>query len=80
MQAPDAVIHRRLDLALRLVDTTTGNPPFPGIVRFYRKADLVPAMDKGGGCYIFIGLGREDFLMRIEVGGYDAIEVPVCYE
>ena len=30
--------------------------------------------------HIFINLGREDFLMRIEAEGYDTVDLPVRYE
>ncbi len=80
MQAASAVIRTRLDLVLHLIDTTTGNPPTDAAVRFYRRDGLLKAMDKGEGSFVFIDLGREDFLMRIEVTGYDALDLEICYE
>ena len=69
-----AIIRTTLDLVVRLIDTTTGNPPTTDAVRFSRGGRPVVAMNKGGGNHIFINLGREDFLMRIEVDGYDPLE------
>ncbi len=56
------------------MDTTTGNPPGTGSIRFSRDGRPLIAISKGGGNHIFINLGREDFLMRIEVDGYDPLE------
>lgn len=79
MERAGAIIRRQLDLALRLIDTTTANPPVGGIVRFSRDGKLLPSMNKGEGNYVFMDLGREDFLMRIEIEGYDTLELPVRY-
>lgn len=72
-------IHVSLDLVLRLMDTTTGRVPAANVVRFLRGQETLSAMNKGDGCFVFVNLGREDFLMRIEAAGYEAQEVPVSF-
>ena len=72
-------IHVSLDVVVRLIDTTTGRVPAANLVRFYRGKEELRAMYKGDGCFAFINLGREDFLMRIEAEGYEAEEFPVSF-
>ena len=74
------VITARLTLAVRLVDTTTGRELSENDVRFYIGKDLVHPMKKGSGTYVFVNMGREDFLMRICAYGFDDYELDVKYE
>ena len=36
-------------------------------------------MYKGDGNWVFIGLGKEDFLMHIKAKGYDETDISICY-
>ena len=74
-----SVIRARLDLLVSLLDTTTGRPVNTLDVRIYRNGELTRPASRGGGNYIFINTGREDFLMRVEVRGYESCDVLIKY-
>ena len=74
-----SVIRARLDLLVSLLDTTTGQPVNTFDVRIYRNGELTRPASRGGGNYVFINTDREDFLMRVEVRGYEACDVPIKY-
>ena len=74
-----SVIRARLDLLVSLLDTTTGRPVNTLDVRIYRNGELTRPASRGGGNYIFINTDREDFLMRVEVRGYESCDVPIKY-
>ncbi|MBO5551455.1 MAG: hypothetical protein J5966_05800 [Lachnospiraceae bacterium] len=75
-----SVFGSKLDLLIRLFDTTTGADIDERNVVFKRDGMPVRPEPRGMGTYIFINTGREDFLMRIEVFGYEAYETRVSYE
>ena len=75
-----AVIKAKLDLLVRLVDTTTGATVDERNVLFMRDESQVRPDDRGSGTYVFINTGREDFLMRIKVSGYEEYVTRVRYE
>ena len=75
-----AVIKAKLDLLVRLVDTTTGATVDERNVLFMRDESQVRPDDRGNGTYVFINTGREDFLMRIKVSGYEEYVTRVRYE
>ena len=75
-----AVIKAKLDLLVRLVDTTTGATVDERNVLFMRDESQVRPEDRGSGTYVFINTGREDFLMRIKVSGYEEYVTRVRYE
>ena len=75
-----SVIHAKLDLAIRLYDTTTGAAVDERNVLFMRDGVPVRPESRGSGIYVFINTGREDFLMRIDVFGYERYEACVRYE
>lgn len=74
-----SVIRARLDLLVSLLDTTTGQPVNTLDVRIYRNGELTRPASRGGGNYVFINTDREDFLMRVEVRGYEVCELPIKY-
>jgi len=74
------VIRARLMVALHLVDTTTGRDIEDTDVRFIRDGTLQRPMNKGNGIWVFTGDVREDFLMSVEVRGFDKEELSICYE
>jgi hypothetical protein len=76
----EGVIRCRLDLLLRLVDTTTGLSSDENDARFYLDGNRLSVHFRGEGCYILMDSGRENGLMRIEVYGYEPYEVKVDYE
>ncbi len=75
-----AVIRCRLDLMLRLVDTTTGTVINEGDVRFYWNDVFFKPIAKGEGVHVFLNHGRDNGLMHIEVKGYDPKDVTIDYE
>ncbi|MCR5053536.1 MAG: hypothetical protein K6A69_01670 [Lachnospiraceae bacterium] len=76
----EGVIRCRLDLLLRLVDTTTGMATEENDARFYLDGKLVEVHYKGGGNYILMNSGRENGLMQIEVYGFEPYSIKVDYE
>ncbi len=74
-----SVISSRLDLLVRLIDTTTGAAVEETNVLFLRDGTKIKPEPRGAGTYIFINTGREDFLMHIEVFGYEGYDTKVSY-
>ncbi len=74
------VISAKLTLAVRLVDTTTGMELTETDIRFYFNGVHVYPMREGTGTYIFINMGKEDFLMRICAYGFDDAELDIRYD
>ena len=75
-----SVIRARLDLMVRLFDTTTGASVDEKNVMFMRDGVPVRPESRGAGVYVFINTGREDFLMQIDVYGYDRYRTVIRYE
>jgi len=75
-----SVFGSRLDLLVRLTDTTTGATVDERNVLFMRDEREVRPESRGEGTYIFINTGREDFLMRVRVKGFDEYETCIRYE
>lgn len=75
-----SVFGSKLDLLVRLYDTTTGAPVDERNVLFTRNEEPVRPESRGDGMYVFINTGREDFLMQITVFGYEDCSVQVTYE
>lgn len=74
-----SVISSRLDLLIRLIDTTTGAAVEESNVVILRDGTPVRPERRGAGTYIFINTGREDFLMHIKVDGFEEYEHFVSY-
>ncbi len=75
-----SVIRFRLDLLVRLIDTATGGSVEERNVRFFRDGKAVRPIARGGGNYVFLNCGREDFELEVRVYGYDPFRMPVRYE
>ena len=71
------VITAKLSLALRLVDTTTGKELEGTGISFFLDGKRTQPIKKGGATFVFVNLGREDFLMQIDAPGYDRADVKV---
>ena len=74
-----AIIHHRLDLALRLLDSVTGKIIQERNTRFSMKSPEKKAIPRGGGLYLFLNTGREDFELEIHVYGYESKKVKITY-
>lgn len=75
-----SVIRFRLDLLVRLIDTTTGGSVEERNVRFFRNRKAARPIARGGGNYVFLNCGREDFILEVCVYGYEPFRMPVQYE
>ena len=75
-----SVIHHRLDLVIRLIDTTNGYEVEEGDVRFWKNKEVVRPISRGSGNYIFLNGEREDCELEIKVYGYDKSAVSIRYE
>ena len=57
-----AIVHHRLDLILRLIDSTTGREISDKRCEIFMIPDKkVKPVARGDGIYLFLGIGREDF-------------------
>ena len=74
-----ATIHHRLDLALRLVDSVTGRVIEEKNVQFLTRSPGKNAIPRGGGLYLFLNAGREDFDMEVHVYGYESQKIRIIY-
>ena len=74
------VIKATLSVLLHLIDTTTGKEVEETNVRFCDDGNDLRAMYKGSGNWMFINLGREDFLMHVSIDGYDETDVDIKYD
>lgn len=74
-----AIIHHQLDLALRLLDSVTGKVIGERNVRFFMDPPEKKAISRGGGLYLFLNTGREDFELEIHVYGYESKKVRITY-
>ncbi len=71
------VITAKLSMAARLIDTTTGREVSETDIRFVVDGNYFVPMKKGEGLYIFVNLGREEFLMQINARGYDPMDIKI---
>ncbi|MBR1629775.1 MAG: hypothetical protein IJ679_11015 [Lachnospiraceae bacterium] len=74
------VIHSRLDLLIRLQDTTTGMSESERNAKFFYNGEQIRPIYRSGGNYILVNHGRVNGLMRAEVYGFEPLEVEVDYE
>ncbi|MCR4909352.1 MAG: hypothetical protein K5985_11035 [Lachnospiraceae bacterium] len=70
----------RLDLLVRLYDTTTGAAVNENAIIFRKNDQIIRPEMRGIGTYVFINTGRENFLMHIKVNGFEEYETEVDYE
>ncbi len=75
-----SVIRAKLDLLIRLVDTTTGAAVDEKNVVFTRDGKPVRPDTRGEGIYLLINTGRENFLMQVKVYGYEEMTLNINYE
>lgn len=75
----DVTIQYKLDLAVRLIDTTTGNPVTEKQVIFRTGGEILSLLERGE-TYILINRGRVNMELQVEVKGYLTETVIVDYE
>ncbi|WP_029322098.1 hypothetical protein [Butyrivibrio sp. AE3004] len=71
------VITAKLTLAVRLLDTTTGREITETDLHFMIDGERVIPMKKESAVFVFVNLCKEDFLMQINVYGYDEMTMQV---
>lgn len=76
----DAEIRYKLDLIVRLVDTTTGRKVEQRQVLFKIEDEVVPLLRRDEGLYVLLNRGRNDMVLEVAATGYLPIKLNVCYE
>ncbi len=75
----DAEIHYKLDLIVRLVDTTTGKAIGQRQVTFQTEDQVVPFLRRDEGLYVLLNRGRNDMDLKIQVVGFLPASVRIRY-
>lgn len=75
----DAEIHYKLDLVVRLVDTTTGKRVLQRQVVFRCMGQMLPFLYRDDGVYVLLNHGRNDMLLEIEAADYLPIKLEIHY-
>lgn len=79
--APHAIVHHRLGLVLRLIDSTTGREIADRRCQIVTNPDIrVKPVARGDGTYLFLEIGRTDFEVDIHVYGYESRKEKVVFE
>ena len=73
------IIHR-LDLAVSLIDTTTGLVVEERDARFFKDGAALFPQHREEGLFLFLNIGREDFLLEAEISGYEVFREQIRYE
>ncbi|MBQ7955240.1 MAG: hypothetical protein IJ282_05770 [Lachnospiraceae bacterium] len=76
----DAEISYKLDLIVRLVDTTTGKRVGQKQIVFKIENQIIPFLRRDEGLYILLNQGRNDMVLEISAVGYLPIKQKICYE
>lgn len=76
----DAEIHYKLDLIVRLVDTTTGRKVVQRQVTFKVENQVVPFLRRDEGLYVLLNHGRNDMELEVAAVGYLPIKLQIRYE
>lgn len=75
-----SVISYKLDLLIRLIDTTDGKSVNERSVSFKRDGKDVKPIPKGEGNFIFLNTGRDNFELSVSVRGFEDQTVDIDYE
>lgn len=75
----ESIVSYRLDLVVRLVDTTVGCPVTQRQVRFWQNGREAAFLPRGGGTYVLVNAGRRDGKLAISVRGYLPTAADICY-
>lgn len=79
--APQAIVHHQLDLVLRLIDSTSGLQISDKRCNMIFEPEIkVKPVVRDDGTYLFIGIGRTDFVVDIHVYGYESRKEKVVFE
>ena len=75
----DAEIHYKLDLIVRLVDTTTGEFIRQRQVAFIAEDRILPFLRRDEGLYVLLNRGRNDMDLTVRVTGFLPAVVKIRY-
>ena len=75
-----SIIHCRLDLLVRLIDTTTGAVVEERNVQFLKDGEAVRPVPRGSGNYVFVNCGRKDGLLEVKAQGYELCRDMLAYQ
>ncbi len=75
-----SAIHWKLDLLVRLIDTTTGMAVEESDAGFLKDGRQVYPVSRGSGNFVFENCGREDCRLEITVYGYEPCTLIIRYE
>lgn len=78
MMTPTLIVHR-LDLVLRLLDTSTGRDVSAAEVSLFKDGKPLHPLEKEKGLMIFPALGREDFTLELKARDYEPVSIPVRF-
>ena len=76
----DAEIRYKLDLIVRLVDTTNGKKVEQRQVVFKIDNQIIPLLRRDEGLYVLLNQGRNDMNLEVLVAGYLPVKLAICYE
>ena len=72
-----AIIHHKLDFAIRLVNTVNGKVVEEYDVKFITGCTGLKAIPKPGGMYLFLNVEHDNFELDIHVYGYEAQKIKI---
>lgn len=73
------MIHHRLDLALRLINTVTGKVVEERNTQFLTSATGLKAIPRGGGLYLFLNMDKLDFDIEVLVYGFESQKIRIQF-
>lgn len=74
------IVSHRLDLAVRLMNAVTGSPVTDGGTMFLRDGRSLRLKRTNGEEWTGVDTGRENFVLGVNVRGFEKTSVPVRYE
>lgn len=74
------IVSCRLDLAVRLQNAVTGDPVAGSRPMFQKDGKNFKLKPAGGADWIGVNIGREDFVLGVNVRGFEKTVVPIRYE
>lgn len=75
-----ATIHYQVDLVIQLIDTTNGQSVTGVGITVTKNGFPFEMLNRGGGNYVALNVGREDFTLGIKTNGYEDCELEINYE
>lgn len=77
---PGDIVSHRLDLMVRLSHAVTGNPIADGRAMFWRNQERLRLRMTNDANWVGVDIGRYDFVLGVNVRGFERAVVPVKYE